>query len=878
MMAILNGDGYYRVKNVVTGRYISVIDNRGHIDIASSTADLGAIRSVRYFENVVSDPSTIIYFKKVNSGYNLTCQGTSTRQIIGYYMRLEVFDDGTYKAYGEAHGMRAYLGDENIRDTIATVVSNNSKTTLWYIIPVDQGEDSYFGVQPEFVSNGEYWATMYAGFPFSPISSEMKVYTITEVDSKYGVAVWKERTASDVPASTPVIIRCPSAETSGNKLDIHTSSASSIKSNLLKGTYFCNTTLAHRNVVENDTSTMRVLSTASDGSLCFVRSSAPFMAANKAYLQVPPGTPAELKIMDKASYETYVVQQKEREDSIRHIQDSIHHVRDSIASIVSDGYYRIRCAETGRYMSLLDDKGSVDGASNIADLAAIRTISDVNYIVSDPSTVFYVSRSDDGYTLYSQNTNTRNLFGEPIHFHCDTLTSNWTIWGVSDGWKWNLSDSSDSGSMGFVCANNIASTWKLLPVTMIGGQDIAVNPSIQIGRTYYQTYCASYSAVLTAKNSQSYYLGLVSTSYGAVVWQACNNKELPASTPLIIQSSSPSVVTNRLSLTTTITTVPLNNQLKSVWYNSSFDGHVNRIANDTATIRVLGKGSDGTLCFIRSQEEFLLANSAYISVPAGSPAELKVMNMDEYEDWVAYIDSINSVVPYSLITYYVDDVVYKVDTLLHGAVINPIPEPTKEGYSFSGWEGVPSSMPSYDIAVYGTFTINSYHVTYMIDDVVYSDEVLEYGSQIIPLDSLSKEGYTFIGWSEIPDVVPAHDVVIMGSFSINSYILTYYLEGEIYKQVEVVYGASIEAETDPEKEGCLFSGWEGVPDSMPAQDVSVYGSFMINGLPYIIDKDRKVNVYNVFGQTIRVAVDEYNALENLPTGVYVVQGRKYIVQ
>ena len=65
---------------------------------------------------------------------------------------------------------------------------------------------------------------------------------------------------------------------------------------------------------------------------------------------------------------------------------------------------------------------------------------------------------------------------------------------------------------------------------------------------------------------------------------------------------------------------------------------------------------------------------------------------------------------------------------------------------------------------------------------------------------------------------------------------------------------------------------------MPAQDVSVYGSFMINGLPYTIDKDRKVNVYNVFGQTIRVAVDEYNALENLPTGVYVVQGRKYIVQ
>ena len=241
LLAVLNGDGYYRVKNVTTGRYISVIDNRGHIDIASTTADFGAIRTIKYFDNIVSDPSTIIYFHQVGEGYDLTTQGTSTSKIIGYYMRLQAYEDGTYKAYGESHGMRAYLGDENIRDTIATVVSNNSKTTLWYILPVTQENESYFGIRPEYISDGAYWTTIYASFPFSPVSSDKKAYTITEVDSKYGVAVWNEVTTEEIPAATPVIVRCPSPIPSGNKVDVHTSSVKAPKSNLLQGVYFCKT-------------------------------------------------------------------------------------------------------------------------------------------------------------------------------------------------------------------------------------------------------------------------------------------------------------------------------------------------------------------------------------------------------------------------------------------------------------------------------------------------------------------------------------------------------------------------------------------------------------------------------------------------------------
>ncbi|MBO4589882.1 MAG: InlB B-repeat-containing protein [Bacteroidaceae bacterium] len=940
LLAVLNGDGYYRVKNVTTERYISVVDNRGHIDFASTTADFGAIRTIRYFDNVVSDPSTIIFFKKVNAGYNLTTQGTSTYKIIGYYMRLQEYEDGTYKAYGESHDMRAYLGDENIRDTIATVVSNNSKTTLWYILPVTQENESYFGIRPEYISDGAYWTTIYASFPFSPVSSDMKAYTITEVDSKYGVAVWNEVTTEDIPAATPVIVRCPSPIPSGNKVDVHTSSVKAPKSNLLQGVYFCNTSLAHWNVVENDTSTMRVLKTASDGSLRFVRSTEAYMPANKAYLQVPAGSPAELRIMDRASYETYVVEQKAREDSLRHVQDSIHHAHDSIASIVADGYYRIRCVETGRYMNLCDDKGSVDVDAHSADLAALRTVSDFNSVVTRPSSVFRITRSEDGYTLSSQSTDSRILYGEPIHFHCDTLTSTWTIWGTSGDWKWMLSDTPESGSEGFVCTEEgKTSTWELLPVTMTGGREIAISPSIQVGRNYYQSYYAAYSATMTAKNSQAYYIELLSTSYGAVVWHACNGKELPASTPLIVSSAFSSVMSNRLTIETRNMQVPENNLLKGVWYDSPYEGHVNRIANDTATIRVLGKGKDGTLCFVRSDEEFLPANSAYISVPAGSPAELKVMGMEEYEEWVAYTDSINAIVPYSTITYYVDDVVYKVDTLYHGVAITPIPEPEREGYTFSGWMDVPSSMPDYDISVYGSFSINTYYLTYYVDGEQYKQEGIVYGASVLAEGEPEKEGHTFSGWSEIPETMPAHDVDVVGSFavntyhityeidgevyyeedlafgttivvkeapekegysfsgwgdvpetmpasnvtlsgsySINSYQLTYYLDGELFKQSDVLFGTALEPEPAPEKEGYTFSGWSEVPETMPAHDVTVSGTFIANGVLYKEQEPERVNVYNLYGQLILADVERKTALKNLPAGVYVVDGRKYVVQ
>ena len=177
--------------------------------------------------------------------------------------------------------------------------------------------------------------------------------------------------------------------------------------------------------------------------------------------------------------------------------------------------------------------------------------------------------------------------------------------------------------------------------------------------------------------------------------------------------------------------------------------------------------------------------------------------------------------------YVVDNNEYKSFQLYEGEVIIPLLEPSKEGYTFSGWNNLPSVMPGQDVIVTGSFAINKYKLTYMLDSEDYKTYEVEYGSTITPELAPTKEGYTFSGWSEIPTTMPAKDVTITGSFAINKYKLIYMVDGEEYKTYEVEYGATITPEPIPTKEGYDFSGWSTIPETMPADDVTIIGTFML---------------------------------------------------
>ena len=75
--------------------------------------------------------------------------------------------------------------------------------------------------------------------------------------------------------------------------------------------------------------------------------------------------------------------------------------------------------------------------------------------------------------------------------------------------------------------------------------------------------------------------------------------------------------------------------------------------------------------------------------------------------------------------------------------------------------------------------------------------------------------------------MPAHDVTVTGTFSINKYKLTYLIDGEEYKSYEVEYGVTFTPEPDPTKDGYMFSGWSNIPETMPAEDITIKGSFIL---------------------------------------------------
>ena len=204
------------------------------------------------------------------------------------------------------------------------------------------------------------------------------------------------------------------------------------------------------------------------------------------------------------------------------------------------------------------------------------------------------------------------------------------------------------------------------------------------------------------------------------------------------------------------------------------------------------------------------------------------------------------------LTYKVDGNVYKTKSVAYGSAITPEPAPTKEGHTFSGWTGLPEKMPAHNVEVVGSFTINNYPVIYMVDGEEYARVEIEYGAAITPLEAPTKEGYTFSGWSYIPPTMPAADVVVMGTFTINSYALTYVVDGEEYKTSTVTYGSAITPEEEPTKEGYTFSGWSEIPETMPAGDVIVTGSFAPNGytLLYIVDGEEYKTESVAYGTTI----------------------------
>jgi uncharacterized repeat protein (TIGR02543 family) len=132
-----------------------------------------------------------------------------------------------------------------------------------------------------------------------------------------------------------------------------------------------------------------------------------------------------------------------------------------------------------------------------------------------------------------------------------------------------------------------------------------------------------------------------------------------------------------------------------------------------------------------------------------------------------------------LLTYVLDGKVYHTESLAEGEVITPLEEPTKEGYTFSGWSEMPGTMPADNVTITGTFAVNQYNVTFMIDGAEFATVAVNYGESITIPEVPAREGYTFAWADEIPETMPAKDIIINGAYSIIDGVSDVVVENEI---------------------------------------------------------------------------------------------------
>lgn len=194
---------------------------------------------------------------------------------------------------------------------------------------------------------------------------------------------------------------------------------------------------------------------------------------------------------------------------------------------------------------------------------------------------------------------------------------------------------------------------------------------------------------------------------------------------------------------------------------------------------------------------------------------------------------------YSL-NYYVDGTLFSSIIYDYGAEITPIEEPSKEGHTFSGWDSVPSTMPANDVDVNGTFTVNQYTLNFILDGAAYTSLTGDYGAEVPAIETPSREGYTFSGWdSAVPTTFPAESITFNGTLDINVHTVTYFVDGTVYSAVTYEFGETIVPIAEPSREGYTFSGWGEIPVKMPDNDVDVNGTFTINQytIKFVVDSE-----------------------------------------
>ena len=197
------------------------------------------------------------------------------------------------------------------------------------------------------------------------------------------------------------------------------------------------------------------------------------------------------------------------------------------------------------------------------------------------------------------------------------------------------------------------------------------------------------------------------------------------------------------------------------------------------------------------------------------------------------------------ITYTINGEEYTAQTYEFGAVVSAPEYTVPEGHTFSGWD-IPETMPAENLVLDAALTVNSYSITYTINGEEYTAQTYEFGVVVSAPEYTVPEGHTFSGW-DIPETMPAENLVLDAALTVNSYSITYTINGEEYTAQTYEFGAAVSAPEYTVPEGHTFSGWD-IPETMPAENLVLDAALTVN--EYTV-------TYNINGEIYAIQVYAY---------------------
>ena len=187
--------------------------------------------------------------------------------------------------------------------------------------------------------------------------------------------------------------------------------------------------------------------------------------------------------------------------------------------------------------------------------------------------------------------------------------------------------------------------------------------------------------------------------------------------------------------------------------------------------------------------------------------------------------------------FYLDNVLYRTVPTEVGAQIVAPEAPTKEGYTFTGWNPEVGVMGVEDVrfdAKFSAGTVGYKVETYVMGlDGNYGDAAIEDKSattgETVSVTPETREGFTVADNSVLSGTVEANSsLVLKVYYSRNQYKLS--VDGNV---TNVYYGAAISVAEPAAREGWTFTGWNmDIPATMPAENLTLVSQWNENDADY----------------------------------------------